>query len=106
MSADGNTPSMGGPDSANPTAVKWLIVGHQSCSTCRWWVEWTGEDYLDGKMSKRMGNCVRKSPRILTTCDRSGNERFRTKWPNTAADQFCGDHKPAVIPANKQPLSQ
>lgn len=80
----------------------------QLCITCKWWVEWSGEDYERGEMTRRMGNCVKRSPRVVTIHDQSGRERTRTKWPSTAHDNFCGDHlwrQPTAPKAQRNPNS-
>lgn len=72
------------------------------CRTCLYW-DWqpiNDATQLKDLHEGSFGYCRRHAPHSLVkvnSMDSTGNGRSDTVWPETAANEWCGDHKEDVL---------
>jgi hypothetical protein len=86
-------------------------MSDERCETCRFW--FVGEVVTEGatagraqKEHQRPGGCRRHAPRpLLIPAGDDNGKPYRPAWPQTAADEWCGEFQPRTpLPTTRPPV--
>jgi hypothetical protein len=72
-----------------------MTARHEVCRTCAHWCPFPAGEWIDAETAP-LGECRAFPPEVRWFQEEGGEPGFKTAFPNTRAEQWCGEWFPGA----------